>query len=276
LAVHEVFLSKDGAPIFNPKGVPYSLCFRRMLEECSTVAEAEKLLRSTERTTLLSLAVCDLREAAVFEMTPKTVAVRRPDNGLLFCTNHFRTPELMMFAWCGRYRILEKSQSLKILGLEDVAKKLDEVNMGRLTVQTMIFEPKPLILHLAIGASPSSALPLKKLELQPLFKRDPTFSSNRSSKKDDFYNQPMPPELILPDTPPTARSMDVFKRIKPTMSMEEVVRLCGLPDQHTGSGIYIFIYKLDDGSQVAIGTGDLKQLLYIRFKDGKGEDYLEK
>ena len=169
IAVHEVFLSKDKAPMFNPKGMPYAMCFRRMLEECANVDEAEKLLRATERTTLLSLAVCDRTQAAVFEMTPKTVAVRRASNGLCFCTNHFRTDELIMFAWCRRYPILEKAQSMKTLGVDDVAKKLDEVNAGRLTVQSMIFEPQPLILHLAMGSCPSSALPMKKLELQPLF-----------------------------------------------------------------------------------------------------------
>jgi hypothetical protein len=61
LAVHEVYLSKDKAPMFNPKGVPYSMCVRRILEECTCLEEAEKLLRSTERTTLLSLAACDRR-----------------------------------------------------------------------------------------------------------------------------------------------------------------------------------------------------------------------
>lgn len=170
VAVHEIFLSNDRAPMFNPKGLPYSMCFRRILEECSTVEEAEKLLRSTERTTLLSLSVCDRRGAAVFEMTPKTVAVRRGVDGLCFCTNHFRTPELIMFAWCNRYRTFEKCQSLKTLSVEDIAKKLNEVNMGRMTVQSMIFEPEPLILHLAMGSCPSSALPMKKLELQPLLK----------------------------------------------------------------------------------------------------------
>jgi isopenicillin-N N-acyltransferase like protein len=170
IAVHEIFLSADRAPMFNPKGLPYSMCFRRILEECSTLAEAEKLLRSTERTTLLSLSVCDRREAAVFEMTPNTVAVRRGNNGLCFCTNHFRTPDLMMFAWCNRYRTFETSQSMKTLSVDDIAKKLDEVNMGRLTVESMIFETDPLILHVAMGSCPSSALPMKKVELEPLFK----------------------------------------------------------------------------------------------------------
>lgn len=170
IAVHEIFLSKDGAPMYNPKGMPYSLCFRRILEECTTVEEAEKLLRSTERTTLLSLSVCDRRKAVVLEMTPKTVARRGANDGLCFCTNHFRTPELSQFAWCGRYLTFEKSRSQKTLSVSDIAKKLDEVNMGRLTVESMIFETQPLILHVAMGSCPSSALPMKKVELQPLFK----------------------------------------------------------------------------------------------------------
>jgi len=36
------------------------------------------------------------------------------------------------------------------------------------TLQTMIFEPATLKLHLAIGACPSSAEPLKTLDLAPL------------------------------------------------------------------------------------------------------------
>ena len=46
LAVHEVRKTKDGSPGLDIKGTPYTLAFRRVLEECSTVAEAEKLLRA--------------------------------------------------------------------------------------------------------------------------------------------------------------------------------------------------------------------------------------
>jgi isopenicillin-N N-acyltransferase like protein len=168
LAVHEVFFSHDGAPIFNPKGVPYPFCFRRMLEECSTIEEAEKLLRATRRTTLLSLAVCDPRHSMVLEMTPESVVPRHGSGGICACTNHFRTDELAVLPWCNRYRKLIQSRKLDELGVADVAKKLNEVNMGRMTVQTMIFEPATLKLHLAIGSCPSSALPLKLLELKPL------------------------------------------------------------------------------------------------------------
>jgi hypothetical protein len=45
--------------------------------------------------------------------------------------------------------------------------------------------------------------------------------------------------------------------------MTDVVKKCGIPDEHQGSGIYIFLYNMDDGSLVAVGTADLKRLLYI-------------
>lgn len=170
LAVHEVFLTRDGADIFNPKGMPYTFAFRHVLEQCATVAEAEKLLRETPRSTILSLAICDKDNAIVLEMTPKTVASRRPIEGILACTNHFRTDELAVFAWCNRYPKLILSRNLERLDVAAVARKLHEVNMGRLTVETMVFEPAALRLHLAVGSCPSSALPLKTLDLRPLMK----------------------------------------------------------------------------------------------------------
>jgi isopenicillin-N N-acyltransferase like protein len=168
LAVHEVYISRDFSPMFNPKGVPYAICFRRILEECTTVEEAEKLVRAAERTTKLNLALCDLNRAAVLEMTPKTVALRRGAEGVTACTNHFRTRELVILPICNRYNTLMQYADLAALDLTDVAKALDEVNQGKLTAQTMIFEPKDLVLHLAIGSTPSSALPLKRLDLKPL------------------------------------------------------------------------------------------------------------
>lgn len=172
LAVHEVFVARDGSSLFNPKGEPYTFCFRRILEECSTVAEAEKLLRASPRTTLLSLSVCDPKDDAVFEITPKSVAVRRSSDDILPCTNHFRTSELAvpLLKWCPRYQKLSQARNHDTFGISDVAKKLDEVHMDGLTVQTMIFEPATLKLHLAIGSCPSSALPMKTLDLKPLFK----------------------------------------------------------------------------------------------------------
>ena len=170
LATHEVLFTRDGSALFNPEGIPYSMVFRRVLEECADVEEAGRLLRSCPRTTMFSLAVCDRRRAAVYEMTPQRVEVRYAENGLLACTNHFRTEPLATFVPALRYRTLMQSQRLAKVGVDDVAQKLHEVNMGRLTVQTMIFEPGQLRLRLAIGSCPASALPLKPLDLAELLR----------------------------------------------------------------------------------------------------------
>jgi hypothetical protein len=172
LATLEVYRTRDGAPLFDPRGVPYLMTYRRILEECTTVAEAEKLLRSVKRTTLNNLAICDRQGGAVFEITPKSVVVRRSADGICPCTNHFCTRELGTGVRCRRLNILCECRALKTIGLADVAKKLDGVNQGSLTLQTMIFEPAALRLHLAIGKCPSSKLPLKRLDLGPLLKRN--------------------------------------------------------------------------------------------------------
>jgi isopenicillin-N N-acyltransferase like protein len=173
LATHEVFLTRDGSPMFNPRGVPYLLLFRRILEECASVEEAEKLLKSVERTTLFNLALCDRRRAAVAEVTPRSVVMRRPEDGICGCTNHFRTDELATFRLSPRYWTLMKAQDSPQLGVADVAAKLKEVGSPRMTLQTMIFEPGPLRLHLALGECPTSSLPLKTVNLGPLFKAGP-------------------------------------------------------------------------------------------------------
>jgi hypothetical protein len=53
-----------------------------------------------------------------------------------------------------------------------IQKYLDAAHQADHTIQTMVFEPVPLVLHLAVsdGKLPSSSLPLKKLELVPLLK----------------------------------------------------------------------------------------------------------
>jgi hypothetical protein len=66
------------------------------------------------------------------------------------------------------YDILSKEVSS--LNLADVAAKLHATNQGKTTLQTMVFEPTTLKLHLAIGKCPTSALPLQPLEVGPLFR----------------------------------------------------------------------------------------------------------
>lgn len=171
LATLDVYASADGSPIFDPTGTPLMFCYRQVLEECTTVNEVEKLLRTLKPTTWMNLAVCDEQGGAVFELTPKNVEVRRPVKNVLPCTNHFRTPKLTKGVQCGRYRTLEAGLGREKFALEDIARLMHAVNQGPTTLQTMVFEPKGRRLHLAIGPGPASARPLKRLELAPLFER---------------------------------------------------------------------------------------------------------
>jgi isopenicillin-N N-acyltransferase-like protein len=47
LTINDAYSSKDAAARFSARGVPTGFVYRRVLEECVTVDEAEKLVRAT-------------------------------------------------------------------------------------------------------------------------------------------------------------------------------------------------------------------------------------
>jgi isopenicillin-N N-acyltransferase-like protein len=177
LAILEVCDVKDGERPFNGRGIPYAVCHRKVLEECTTIAEARKVLQGLPRTTTLNLVVADRKGVAVFEVTPGRVEQRPARAGVCCCTNHFCTDELRparprdIAHSFDRFACLEKVRGNgEKLGPEDLRKQLHAVNLGDETLQTMVFEPATLRLHLAIGQAPSSKLPLRAIDLGPLFK----------------------------------------------------------------------------------------------------------
>lgn len=165
LAVHEVHFTNDESPIYNPEGIPYSMVMRQVMENCSTVEEAIAHLKRTPRTTLLNIGLCDRKRAAVAEITPKNVVVREAENGLCACTNHFRTPELRVFVISRRHEQLLEAQKIPRIDVPTIEKKLNEVNLGFLTIQSVVFEPEDHVIHLAIGFPPVTKRPYRRVEL---------------------------------------------------------------------------------------------------------------
>ncbi len=92
-------------------------------------------------------------------------------------------------------------------------------------------------------------------------------SAHPSTRADE--NQPMPDQLELPDAPKTARSVACFSALAKDSTMVQVVKKCGIPDKHLGSGIYIFGYYMSDCSIVSVGTPDLKHITVKHVKHGK-------
>src|SRR5690606_34357854 len=154
VATLDVERSADKSRKFNPTGTPLAFVFRRILEECSTVDEAEALLRSIKATTWMNLTVCDRDGGATFEITPDHIARRDDEEGLVRCTNHFVSEGMSVGEQCWRYDGLFDVQPESLLDVKAVQQRLDAVNQGDQTLQTMVFEPRELVLHLAIGKPP--------------------------------------------------------------------------------------------------------------------------
>ncbi len=180
LSILEVFQVKVGRKRYDSNGLPYALCYRRLLEECSTIAEAQAVLERMERTTITNLALADRQGIAVLEVSPRQVIVRRAEHGACVCTNHFCTPQLKplwpfdLFKTFERFEVLEESaHAQQTFGPADLQCALHAARMGRSTMQTMVFEPAELRVYLAIGACPSSAAEMRLIELGPLFAGHP-------------------------------------------------------------------------------------------------------
>jgi hypothetical protein len=80
---------------------------------------------------------------------------------------------------CDRLDALDASRAKAKLTIDDVGQALHAANFGELTMQTMIFEPAALRLHLAFGRLPSSAQPRETLELGPLLTPRPAINELR-------------------------------------------------------------------------------------------------
>jgi hypothetical protein len=168
-ATLDVYESSDGSPYFDATGVPLAFTYRRVLEECATVDEAKKLLESVGRTTYMNLAVADRERAVVFELTPERVGMREAEQGVAACTNHFQLDGLKTNRQCKRIVKLDALNERKEkFDIESIQQALHSVNQGIFTLQTMVFEPASLRLHVAMGGpGPVSNKPMKTLDVGP-------------------------------------------------------------------------------------------------------------
>lgn len=155
---------------FDWSGMPVLSLFRQVLEECTTVDEAEQFLSKSKRTTAACMSACDVRGGKVFELTPKSVRVRGSVNGVTCCTNHFCSDGLATDDKCWRLPLLLPLQKdEKKLNVSDVFSKLDEVNQKRSTLQSMVFEPADRVLHFKYAEGNATKKEAVRLELGKLF-----------------------------------------------------------------------------------------------------------
>lgn len=77
---------------------------------------------------------------------------------------------------------------------------------------------------------------------------------------------------IFPGAPLKAQDIDCFRGFNHWTSVNAVVQKCGSPDEDLGSGVYIFVWRLADGSTVTLNTPDLSRIDYFRFRYPSGKN----
>jgi isopenicillin-N N-acyltransferase like protein len=139
-----------------PSAMPYSLLYRTILEDCATVDEAISLLQRTPRQTSNNLMLMDAAgNRAVAEITPEGVNVRRGLPGkALISTNHQRNENQDTPGECWRYDLLHEMSASQFgnVGTKELEAILEKVQQGKMTLQSMVFEPKNQVLYLATGS----------------------------------------------------------------------------------------------------------------------------
>jgi len=163
---------RDGSPRFSATGVPSAVAARRLMEECKDLDSAAQWLEDNRLIRCVTIAASDRKRQAVFEITTKRMITRSDKDGVSCATNHFRTAELAANTTCWRYEKLEGMKKDNRLDLTAIANALDAVNQGKLTVHSMIFEPKVLRLHLSMGPGPVTGKPLTMIDLSEYFHRN--------------------------------------------------------------------------------------------------------
>lgn len=174
VAINEITLGESADKSkFNWDGVPMLYAYRQVLEDCTSVAEAEQLLRTIKRTTTACMTICDRNGGVVLELTPRTVEVRHGTRAITCCTNHFQCEKLATEQPCWRLPKLETIDTLtRKPGVAELFTRLDAVHQGKSTLQSMVFEPANRVLHLKYGHANGSATRLPRahtLDLKPFF-----------------------------------------------------------------------------------------------------------
>lgn len=172
LGVLEVFQSPWFTRRLDLGGTPYAVCFRTVLETCATVDEARRALAKMRRTTLFNLALADRERVAVLEVTPRQVRERAAAEGACVCTNHFCL-EAHSPAWSFNvYKTFDRHRTLRRLerardrfDIPEIHAALHASHQDDHTIQTMVFEPAALRLHVGMGTLPATAGPLRTLDM---------------------------------------------------------------------------------------------------------------
>ncbi len=169
---NDVGPAADQSPWLVLENTPTAVLCRQILEECDSIAAAEKAMQKTKPAGRSIFVMCDRLAGGVIEATPKTVALRQDKTGYCAATNHFETRELSTGQGCRRLDELARARGWEQLGIGETHRLLQAVSQEWWTAHSMVFEPETLKLHVAFGDGrrPATAFPLRTIDLSPWLK----------------------------------------------------------------------------------------------------------
>lgn len=157
-----------------PTAMPYILLYRTVLEQCRTTDEAIELLRRTPRQSANNLMIMDAAgDRAVVEITPEKVHVRRAAaDQALVSTNHQRGDDCDSAGRCDRFDglIAETAGRQGKIGVRAIQSMLADASQGRMTLQSMIFEPSARVMYLSTGKD-AARKTFYRIDLKPYFEK---------------------------------------------------------------------------------------------------------
>jgi len=147
-------------------GVPVFFALRKVMETCGSVEEAADRLKQTKRTVLQNYMLADSKTATALETGPQRFRRRDLTAGHVAVANHFDSDKHPK----GRYAKLIKAAQKGGLGVAELKKVLKEVALGDMNVQSVVFEPGELVIHLSTRPRAAAQGRFFKLDLSPFFK----------------------------------------------------------------------------------------------------------
>lgn len=153
-------------------GLPSCLLMRKVLQYANNIEEAKEIIIQSKRTGPNIILLADGREALVVECSATKYAIRKPQDGLLFSSNHFLSPiyendkkrkrALESGDSEARYKRMEKllKENYGQIDVEYGIKILrDDVICKENTIHSVIFLPRTLEFLIAQGPDASHRPP---------------------------------------------------------------------------------------------------------------------
>ncbi len=140
------------------RGQPFPLVFRRLLRECSTVRQADQVLRDKPYCTATNLILADAeRTAARFQLHPTDPVVEytSPESPATACTNHYHERTIRKFAFTWFSSVLRYRRLIKRIDHGDkwtvqrIKDALQATGIPMINLQRAIMEPEQRTLHVA-------------------------------------------------------------------------------------------------------------------------------